>query len=1007
MILLAKGLMFLSGMAGLIYQLTWFRLLGFNLGSDAMAMSVVLAAFFTGLALGGILASALKNSSRHGLIYCWLELLIGISALFVLSILVNLDGIVVNYPFLISNPLLKFLTAFLILLLPAIFIGATFPVLTAAFVTSQITLKSIISQFYSVNTAGALCGVLLGGFVLIPIWGLDGAVYYAASINFVVFILALYLNKLLTGSSEQSVTEDDMEPDIALSTNKPIHGIVLASLSISGFVVICCEIIWVKYFSILTGSSLYSYTMILAATLAGIALGSAISSRNYFKNRNPYYLLFYLFITVALSLFLFRFLMDYFPNIIMTFDQLGNTGEQKQALKYVIIFLMLMPITMFFGLLYPICLQCYAHSVGRVKSHLGKACGLNTLFSVMAAILVGVWLVPRFGTDGVLVFTILVLLIVPLFAITKISQRVHRVGGLLLISFLVIALWFTDGVDFKKHILAVNYQFDGASDDKKSPKFLYLSEGENSIISLTTHDDRFVRLQSNGLKESIIDIQNKSNSLVIETLQAYLPYFLHKNPKSAFVIGYGGGITTQAFVETDINDIKVVEIEPKIVEAVRVLPNSPADALKNDRVKISFGDARSELLVSDESFDVISSQPSHPWQAGSVNIFSQEFFTLLKSRLNENGMVSQWVNLFRMDVTTLKSVLKAFYNVFPHGFTMANQASGDMMLIGSTAPIKFDFNQIQQRMSKSEIKNRLKNIGIYTPASLIWFYKLSRNEVIEATRNSRANSDLNLLSELRLAAIHKTPTGLENPYFFIDQMSHFDITQYLQPEEAKFQLFELGQNYLNWGYPDMTEKISYQLKKVDSIWGNSLNHELLFWKSDYHQASNLYSSSTEWMDISHFRQFQIDIFQNNFQAALTSMRQIKSGTLSRLANAMQLYHQHNWLMLANLVPQTVKEQYWQLMGAAKLNQAGAIEKLASIIPDDFEYLEQLRFLKSYYEKSKFSGLANKFKSRVQSVIDKRLQRYNMLVKMAEHKTETLWLMELQQEINRLILLKRS
>ena len=130
---------------------------------------------------------------------------------------------------------------------------------------------------------------------------------------------------------------------------------------------------------------------------------------------------------------------------------------------------------------------------------------------------------------------------------------------------------------------------------------------------------------------------------------------------------------------TDLKSIRVVELEPVVVEAARHIAAGEIPALRDPRVRLDFNDARNTLLVERTRYDLIVSQPSHPWLAGAANVFTRQFWEIVKSRLNERGVFGQWINLFKMDATTLRSLFQAFYEVFPQGMSFANLHTGDII----------------------------------------------------------------------------------------------------------------------------------------------------------------------------------------------------------------------------------------------------------------------------------------------------------------------------------------
>src|SRR6202020_1826786 len=112
----------------------------------------------------------------------------------------------------------------------------------------------------------------------------------------------------------------------------------------------------------------------------------------------------------------------------------------------------------------------------------------------------------------------------------------------------------------------------------------------------------------------------------------------------------------------------------------------------NDRrTEVVFEDARHYILTTPEHFDIITSDPIHPWVKGSATLYSKEYFELVKEHLNPGGVVTQWVPLYESNAETVKSEIATFFDVFPNGSVWANEPNGggyDVFLLGQDFPTK-------------------------------------------------------------------------------------------------------------------------------------------------------------------------------------------------------------------------------------------------------------------------------------------------------------------------------
>ncbi|WP_455209858.1 fused MFS/spermidine synthase [Kaarinaea lacus] len=698
MVQLAATFLLLSGIASLTYQVTWVRLLGLSMGSTSASISTVLAAFFMGLAVGSYLAERITRNRINNLtIYIYLEVIIGVSGLALLPVLLNLDSVMASMPILGSAISTKFAMTMVLLCIPTICMGATFPVMASILIRRHSEVGLRMSQLYSLNTAGAVFGAALAGFVFVPNWGLDGAIYIAFLINAFIVAMGLYLNRRISlppiEGGSTAVANDAKSASII--EDAPFRVRALIVLFVTGFVAIATEVGWTKYLSIFTGTTIYGFAAILTVFLIGIAAGSW-AVKSYLQNlQRPELWMAGGLVLLGISLLLARAGLSLVPPIYQAVNHLPADASIKHLVKYVVVFLLIFPPTFIFGALFPLNLKLYCGNLHGVRARIGKAYAVNTVASIFGSVAAGFWIIPQFGTDVLLMTMAFIVLVMPFMFVPAFSNTLPRVAVPLIALLAVGSGWALPNINYERLISSVQYDDDARAG--KTPTYLFLKEGKAGVISMVTYNGQHVKLQNNGLNESFIDLENDKNVLLVETLLGLVPYFLHEDPKSAFVVGFGGGITTRALTTTEnLEAIKVVELEPMVVEAGRAIVDGEIAALKDPRVTLEFNDARNTLLTENHTYDVIAAQPSHPWVARASNVFTLEFFQLVSSRLNEGGIYGQWVNLFNMDATTLRSIIKAFYEVFPYGMSFANLETGDFLLFGANHKLVFDYEIVAE-----------------------------------------------------------------------------------------------------------------------------------------------------------------------------------------------------------------------------------------------------------------------------------------------------------------------
>ena len=881
--LLPASFLVLSGIASLTYQVTWVRLLGLSMGSTSASISTVLAAFFFGMALGSYLAERITRNRIDSLKpYIVLELLIGVSGLALLPILLHLDGLLALFPAIGTQLSLKFIVAIFLLSIPTLCMGATFPVMAAILIRRHAEVGLRISQLYSVNTAGAVLGAALTGFVFIPNWGLDGAIYIAFALNMTIVVLGLFFSRTWVLPLIETTPIAAQGEVVAAEGDSAYRLRALIVLAATGFVSIATQVGWTKYLSIFTGTTIYGFAAILTVFLSGIAAGSWAIKSHLEKIRAPQTWMAMGLLLLGISLVLTRVGFSALPPIYEMVNHLNTSPILQHLTKYSIVFALLFVPTFLLGALFPLNLKLYCGTLSAVRARIGKAYSINTVASIAGAIFAGFWFIPKYGTDHLLTLMAAGILLLALMFLPTLRRPIMRFAVLGGVIATLVGAWLAPHLSYQQLIASVGYQWDSDAKSGKKPAFLFLKEGKAGVISLVTYDHTIAKLQNNGLNESLIHMHDPNRALLVETLLGLVPYMLHGHPQSAFVVGFGGGITTRALTLTDLKSIRVVELEPAVVEADRHVAVGEVPALRDSRVHLDFNDARNTLLVEPTRYDLIIAQPSHPWLAGAANVFTRQFWDISKSRLNEGGVFSQWVNLFNMDATTLRSLFRAFYQVFPQGMSFANLNTGDLILIGSTQPLSFDYKHITNILEQPKIRATLGPHEILTPADLLWYFALSRDEALVAAGDARPNTDTNIISEVRLSALTTQPTGDEDPYAFLRRYFHLDLIPYLGNKAAD-RLYAQADRYFYWGDTALAEKAAQQLSKIDPVRGRGVEYERAWRAHDCVRAAALYAKYPEWPDRTHQQHAQMLAQQGHLDQALKSLDRIKDPMIRKAA----------------------------------------------------------------------------------------------------------------------------
>ncbi|GAB5100472.1 fused MFS/spermidine synthase [Caballeronia sp. HLA56] len=709
-------LLFASGGAALIYQVLWVRQLTLVVGIEVQAVTVAISAFFAGLALGGWLFGKLADRSmRPWLLYAGLELAVlglGPGATHALAHSAALFATLQER----AGPLAWFLP-FALVGAPAIAMGGTLPVLMRATGASRQDIGSAGGRLYAANTAGAIAGALLPVFVLIPLLGVQGSAYAAALLNACAAIGAMLL---MRRAAVQNGSLDD--PAARASAASSGSRIAIALYAVAGGIALGYEVIWSQAIGQFVSTRSFAFSIVLATYLLGLALGSAIAARHAQRIRDPWSAFGVLIALAGLAAFAGvacvgdwlslaqRHAADF--GLSVTGNMLASMSAGFAVAACVIV---LVP-TILLGAAFPFALAMAAdgdtaHGSG-IASRVGRVVAMNTAGGIGGTLFAGFVLIPSLGlirSLGLLaVAASLIGLSAALSARSAQKAGIWASAGIAAISVAVSIVVPSDRLGVllaKAHHGSLAYYEES-------------SGGTVAVLEQGPEAQRFRRLYIQGVSNS----GDAMTSLRYMRLQALLPLIVHAGaPRSALVIGLGTGITAGALLAWPGLEKRVVaELLPAVVRA------SPAfagnyDVSADPRIELRAGDGRRELLSRDERYDLVTLEPPPPSAAGVVNLYSTQFYRLAAARLNERGIVAQWLPIATQNEQETRSLIRSFMQVFPHAALFTTEFH-EMMLIGSREPLTLDVPRIRERLAQPDVARALNEVGIGSAEALLATY---------------------------------------------------------------------------------------------------------------------------------------------------------------------------------------------------------------------------------------------------------------------------------------------
>lgn len=757
-----------SGIAGLIYQIVWFKYLSLFLGNTTYAQMTVLATFLGGLALGNYLfgkkSDALKNPVK---IYSILELFIGVYCLLypTLSTLIgNLflsaaSGLnVSSQNFLFT--VLRFFVAALLLLAPTTAMGGTLPVLSKFFVDKIQDARKEIALLYFLNSFGAVIGVLFAGFVLIKEFGLNVTIYATAFLNILAglagFILSIKSKNVLPDSSGSN--NETEETTTLVDVGKKTAAAVVLVAGISGMAALIYEMVWVRLLINFFGSSTYAFSIMLMAFIGGITIGSLIVSRKYFIKYNYVKLLAFTQAAIAFSTMLVLLFYERLPYFLWKVSTIFSKSPQAFEIflvaEFLICFALMFFPTLFMGMALPVATEIISGSNNKVGFSVGRIFSVNTTGTVSGVILTGLVFIPLLGIKGTfeigialnLFAAIILFWSSQLFSSTwRVAASVFFVGVFLFYIFLFPA-WneniMIKGV-FRSFGGIPPSSFEEFSKNSLNEKIVFYEEGRNATVAVTQSivnpDNK--RLIINGKPDA-----SSYFDMPTQVLLAQIPMMLHPNPKNIFVVGFGSGTTIGSVLTHPVDKITCAEISREVINAAKYFEKENRYCINDPRLQLVNEDAVTLLKLSKEKYDVIISEPSNPWIAGIGNLFSKEYFEKCSAKLNSDGIMVQWFHLYEADDDVVKLVVNTFSSVFPNA-QMWNSIANDIILVGSKKELGLNAELLQKKFLVSRIKEDFGRIGITNLFTFLSCQSVSPRGFFTMAADKPINSEIHPILE--------------------------------------------------------------------------------------------------------------------------------------------------------------------------------------------------------------------------------------------------------------------
>ncbi|MFH1435780.1 MAG: hypothetical protein ABIJ56_08710 [Pseudomonadota bacterium] len=798
---------FISGATGLIFENLWIRMLTLVFGSTTLAISSVLTSFMGGLALGsyffGKKADEIKRPMR---LYAVMEGAVGVWAILSLTAVQNLYPHLNRWlwatfqPEYISFSLLRFIFTILLILPPATLMGGTLPILSRMIVKTQREYSNVGSKagwLYAFNTFGAIAGAAAGGFILMPGIGVVWTNTLAAFLNiFLIMALILLLEKRITGSffahrRDIDELEEAMKPGVKADTGpdeppapcappEPVGArgavAVLIAFGISGFASMNYQVIWSRAMSMIIGSSIYAFTITLAAFLCGIAIGSAVISATIGRIRRPILWVAGVQMWIAVAAVAIYFVMDHFPywfaSMVTSVGIYHNHIGLIQLFMFITAFLATVPAALGMGATFPLTIRVCCGSLERVGTDIGKIYAVNTIGAIAGSFASAFILVPVFSRIGYgyglqWSFLLSVALNIGAFVLVLSFARVRRTvrvaaAGLVPLALGVLVLATIAGRLYwdPARMTIGPFRVSLADDilDKEAwgePEIPFYFDGISTTVTVERWG-KHISMKNNGKVEA-----SNGDDMSTQIMVSAMPILIHPEAGSgkldALLVGWGSGVSASSALTFPIRSLEVVELEKSVIDASRHFSDVTVfnfsmkefPFLVHPRLKLIANDGRNYMSSGMKKYDVIISEPSNPWITGVSNLFTVDHFRIAGKNLKEGGIFCQWVQLYEMSPSSICSIFKSFALSFSYVAVFgAEPRSTDTLMLGSMDPFRFSLKKAGGVMEEKAVKELLLEAGIEQPQDLFSGIIFgSRDEVLTFCDYAVINTDDNAFIE--------------------------------------------------------------------------------------------------------------------------------------------------------------------------------------------------------------------------------------------------------------------
>jgi spermidine synthase len=439
------------------------------------------------------------------------------------------------------------------------------------------------------------------------------------------------------------------------------------------------------------------------------------------------------------------------------------------------------PATFLWGASFPLALAAAARPDQDPARLSGSIYAANTAGAIAGALAFSLILIPVAGTKVSQQILIWLAALAGSAAIAaaglKAQTIVSKTGGSI-VAVLLLAWGFAatvqempwQAIAYGRRVAPILHGQDIAADAEAEPVFV--GEGISSSVVITRRGDQRFFYVSGKSEASSAPLDMR-----LQRMMGHIPALFHRAPRSVLVVGFGAGVTAGSFVSyPGVESIVVCELEPLIPPASdQWFGGENRNVLKDPRTRLVIDDARHFVLTTPLKFDVITTDPIHPWVKGTSTLYSKDYYQQVKSHLNPGGVVAQWLPIYESDEETVKTELATFFSVFPDATVWSSTYQGegyDLVLLGRQDSSPLDVDALEQRLAQPayrDVAASLAQVEFHSGVELLATYAGRGPDLAPLLTGTAINDDGNMRLQY-LAGFGLN--YLQSPKIYADLLAH-------------------------------------------------------------------------------------------------------------------------------------------------------------------------------------------------------------------------------------------